>query len=97
MHPFKDGNMTVALTNFNPYEGSKSSSNGQRWYPVLYMGSGKNYKISLINDEISKSVEDAKLRKRVFQRNPMVVPLRLGVPSKLAKSLPVRLVIHFSD
>ena len=47
-------------------------------------------------DEISKSVEDAKLRRRSSQRNPMVVPLRLGVPSKLAKSLPVRLVINFS-
>lgn len=43
MHPFKEGNMTVALTNFDPKKEGKSSINGKKWYCIIYLGSGKDF------------------------------------------------------
>lgn len=40
-HPFKDGNMTVALTNFNPLEPSQGCYS--KWYSSVFMGSGKDF------------------------------------------------------
>ncbi|MFA4954462.1 MAG: DNA cytosine methyltransferase [Patescibacteria group bacterium] len=47
-HPFKTGNMTVALVNFNPHE--KSDTPGKKWYACAYVGSGKSYKPILLNE-----------------------------------------------
>ncbi len=40
-HPFKEGNMTVALTNFS--ENGKRS--GKKWYSLVFLGSGKTHTI----------------------------------------------------
>lgn len=42
-HPFKIGNMTVALTNFDPEKGSSSETNGRKWYCSIFLGSGKDF------------------------------------------------------
>lgn len=47
-HPFKDGNMTVALTNFNPSKSTQSQGHQGEWYSSVYMGSGKDFIVRLI-------------------------------------------------
>ena len=47
-HPFKDGNMTVALTNFNPSKSDVSQGHDSEWYSSVYMGSGKDFIVKLI-------------------------------------------------
>ncbi|MDD2326316.1 MAG: DNA cytosine methyltransferase [Alphaproteobacteria bacterium] len=47
-HPFKTGNMTVALVNFDPHD--KNVVPGTKWYACAYIGSGKTY-TPLIFDE----------------------------------------------
>ena len=42
-HPFKAGNMTVSLTNFEPKAGSSETSNGKKWYCSVFLGSGKDF------------------------------------------------------
>lgn len=44
-HPFKDGNMTIALTNYNPTSASDASIN---WYSSVFMGSGKDFIVRVI-------------------------------------------------
>ncbi|MFZ3099874.1 MAG: DNA cytosine methyltransferase [Minisyncoccales bacterium] len=46
-HPFKDGNMTVALTNFNPLEKNLDNKIVD-WYSFVFLGSGKDFKIKPI-------------------------------------------------
>ncbi len=43
MHPFKAGNMTVTLTNFNPGKASDPETNGKKWFCSIFLGSGKDY------------------------------------------------------
>lgn len=45
-HPFKEGNMTVALTNYHPV--NMSSDNRIEWYSSVYMGSGKDFALRII-------------------------------------------------
>lgn len=47
-HPFKDGNMTVALTNFNPAKSTQSQNHQSEWYSSVFMGSGKDFIVKLI-------------------------------------------------
>jgi DNA (cytosine-5)-methyltransferase 1 len=47
-HPFKDGNMTVALTNFNPSKSTESQNHQSEWYSSVFMGSGKDFVVRLI-------------------------------------------------
>lgn len=47
-HPFKDGNMTVALTNFNPSKSADSQGHHDEWYSSVFMGSGKDFIVKLI-------------------------------------------------
>jgi len=44
-HPFKDGNMTIALTNYNPTSATEISN---EWYSSVFMGSGKNFIVKII-------------------------------------------------
>ena len=44
-HPFKDGNMTIALTNYHPIFSSKIS---KKWYSSIFFGSGKDFKVRVI-------------------------------------------------
>jgi len=58
-HPFKTGNMTVALINFNPHD--KIITPGKKWYACAFVGSGKAYKPIVIDEDsfkrISKLIE----------------------------------------
>ena len=47
-HPFKDGNMTVALTNFNPSKSSDSQNKLVEWHSSVFLGSGKDFIIKAI-------------------------------------------------
>jgi DNA (cytosine-5)-methyltransferase 1 len=44
-HPFKDGNMTIALTNYNPTSATEISN---EWYSSVFMGSGKDFIVRII-------------------------------------------------
>ncbi|MEO6536198.1 MAG: DNA cytosine methyltransferase [Candidatus Paceibacterota bacterium] len=59
-HPFKDGNMTVALTNFNPVS-PIDSPEVTEWYSSVFMGSGKDFTIKILTKsqfkEIAKFIE----------------------------------------
>ena len=59
MHPFKVGNITVALTNFDPNVGSDVSTNGRKWYCVVYVGAGKEYETIIINEDIFNIIVNA--------------------------------------
>jgi DNA (cytosine-5)-methyltransferase 1 len=45
-HPFKTGNMTVALINFDPR--NKNAPVGKTWHACAFVGSGKSYKPMII-------------------------------------------------
>jgi hypothetical protein len=47
--------------------------------------------------EIATSVRDVRQRRRVDQESPMVVPLRSWAPVRLARSVPLKLVLYFQD
>lgn len=57
-HPFKDGNMTVALTNFNP----ALQSDQIEWHSSVFMGTGKDFVLKVIPKNyfkvIAKNIED---------------------------------------
>jgi DNA (cytosine-5)-methyltransferase 1 len=57
MHPFKDGNMTVSLTNFNPNKESSPKTNGKKWYCSVFLGSGKEFTVVNIPNSINLKVE----------------------------------------
>lgn len=57
MHPFKDGNMTVTLTNFNPKKESKPETNGKKWYCSIFLGSGKDFSIVTVSKSHVANVE----------------------------------------
>jgi DNA (cytosine-5)-methyltransferase 1 len=44
-HPFKDGNMTIALTNYNPTFATEVAN---EWYTSDFMGSGKDFIVRVI-------------------------------------------------
>lgn len=46
-HPFKDGNMTIALTNYDPVN-QTSPDVAKRWYSTVYLGSGRNFVAKII-------------------------------------------------
>lgn len=79
MHPFKNGNMTIALTNFDPNENDKSNNEEFSWYPIAFLGSGKNYEAIQINQPLYQEI-NAKVRKIMkiesfidsFERNILV-------------------------
>jgi len=47
-HPFKDGNMTVALTNFNPKAPASTAEKEIKWCSSVFLGAGKDFKIKSI-------------------------------------------------
>lgn len=47
-HPFKEGNMTVALTNFNPVISSNPGLLSIEWYSSVFIGSGKDFVLKII-------------------------------------------------
>lgn len=75
-HTFKDGNMTVGLTNYHPEEHTKETV-GEKWYTSVYLGTGVNYKTVLIEKEelkiarkiIEKEIWYGKLFIKEFDNN----------------------------
>ena len=47
-HPFKEGNMTVALTNFNPTKSFNKNNSLIEWYSSVFLGSGKDFILKII-------------------------------------------------
>jgi DNA (cytosine-5)-methyltransferase 1 len=45
-HPFKDGNMTVALTNYNPIKKPDEAENV--WYSSVFYGTGKGFSLEVL-------------------------------------------------
>lgn len=75
-HPFKDGNMTVALTNFNPAHTALTSERTTKWYSSVYMGSGKDFTLKVIRrngykriGKLIKRIEDVQGRTFIQQFN----------------------------
>jgi DNA (cytosine-5)-methyltransferase 1 len=58
MHPFKAGNMTVALTNFDPNQGSDYDTNGMEWYCAIFLGAGKEYGTVSVGPEMFAKVNE---------------------------------------
>ena len=57
-HPFKSGNITIALTNFLPNpDGKGGTTPGERWYPVAFLGAGKSYSVQLLGEENQNAAE----------------------------------------
>lgn len=61
-HPFKDGNMTVALTNYLPGKGKPQVEDHVKWYSTAFFGAGKDFQIKNIkrgeHKRIAKLVEE---------------------------------------
>ncbi len=57
MHPFKGGNMTVSLTNFDPKKGSSESTNGKKWHCSIFLGSGKDFIVIPVTKRMVTKVE----------------------------------------
>ena len=47
-HPFKDGNMTIALTNYNPLFLFDSSKVAEKWYASVFMGTGRDFIVKVL-------------------------------------------------
>ena len=48
-HPFKDGNMTVALTNFDPTaSAAEIRARKIEWFSSVFFGAGKDFKLKII-------------------------------------------------
>jgi len=54
-HPFKVGNMTIALTNYNPAE-PIHSADSKEWYSSVFLGSGKDFVAKVIPKQHFKNI-----------------------------------------
>ena len=54
MHPFKDGNMTVTLSN---YDISKKTKPNKKWYTSIQYGNGNGYPSNNYSDHYFKNIE----------------------------------------
>jgi DNA (cytosine-5)-methyltransferase 1 len=55
-HAFKDGNLTVTLSNYDIEKNSKSAEG--KWFTSIQYGSGKGFPIQRINDNYYKNLEE---------------------------------------
>jgi DNA (cytosine-5)-methyltransferase 1 len=55
-HPFKDGNLTVTLSNYDIELNPKLAE--EKWYTSIQYGNGKGFPIQKINDHYYKSIEE---------------------------------------
>ncbi len=113
MHPFKGGNMTVALTNFDAKYKSIQATNGTKWNCSIYFGSGKEYVVVTVDDEISEEIKAIirqskvgvsfieEFYKRIFPKIPnyqiLQQLLEANVTSKNDYFGPVKLVNAIGD
>ena len=78
-HPFKDGNMTIALTNYCLKENGKSDV---KWRTTVTYGTGKNYKLQEVT-----SKEQAKIKQliKTFDNgNEFIEKVHNGFSEKIA-------------
>lgn len=54
-HPFKVGNMTVALTNYDP--SGEVRRGGTRWYSAVFCSTGKDYAVEVLHPRQFKRLE----------------------------------------
>jgi len=54
-HPFKAGNMTVALTNYNP--AGKVRRGGKKWYSAVFYSTGKDYAVEVLEPRDFRRLE----------------------------------------
>lgn len=54
-HPFKAGNMTVALTNYDP--SGEIKSGGATWYSAVFYSTGKDYAVEILKPKQFKRLE----------------------------------------
>jgi len=54
-HPFKVGNMTVALSNYNPT--SQIKVGGKKWYSAVFYSTGKDYVVEILEPNKFKRFE----------------------------------------
>jgi DNA (cytosine-5)-methyltransferase 1 len=54
-HPFKGGNMTIALTNYNPVKPSDSGIL-KEWYSTVFLGTGKGFVAKIIPKNHFKNI-----------------------------------------
>jgi DNA (cytosine-5)-methyltransferase 1 len=55
-HPFKDGNMTVALTNFDPLIKKEKNNSDIDWHSSVFLGSGKDFQIRKLKRDEYKDI-----------------------------------------
>lgn len=59
-HPFKEGNMTVALTNYNPATSSRREN--LNWYSAVFYGTGKGFAVEILRPDMYKYLQRIILR-----------------------------------
>lgn len=91
-HPFKSGNMTVALMNFDPVLGSQKGTNGSRWYPVVFSGSGIDYR-SAILDHNSALILKSLIEQQVG-RHDLIDALSLVFEGKVATASVLQTILE---
>jgi len=80
MHPFKDGNMTVTLSN---YDISKKSKPNNKWYTSIQYGNGNGYPSNNYKDNYFKNLEN--LIKTQDSGKAFVKIVNNGFSSKIAQ------------
>jgi len=61
-HPFKAGNLTVALTNYNPV--GKVRVGGEKWYSAVFYSTGKDYAVEVLEPNDFKRLEKIIIKNR---------------------------------
>lgn len=80
MHPFKDGNMTVTLSNYNI---SKKTKPNNKWYTSIQYGNGKGYPSNNYKDNYFKNLEN--LIKTQNSGKAFIKIVNNGFSSKIAQ------------
>ncbi len=55
-HAFKDGNLTVTLSNYDIEKNTKSAE--EKWFTSIQYGTGKGFPIQKINDKFYRNIEE---------------------------------------
>ncbi len=61
-HPFKAGNMTVALTNYNP--AGKIRVGGEKWYSAVFYSTGRDYAVEVLEPRDFRRLEKIIIKNR---------------------------------
>ncbi len=78
-HPFKEGNMTIALTNYCLKENGQSD---KKWRTTITYGTGKNYKLQEVSNKEQARIK--KLIKTFDNGNEFIEKIHNGFSEKIA-------------